>query len=68
MCKSAALVALALLLSACAGHATGPSPIFEQADTHQIPNVTNEGFYDGGVFDQDAVRLERGRPSLSPSL
>lgn len=61
---AAILAAVAPLLTACAGHPTAPNPVFEQADIDQIPNVTNEGFYDGGVFDQDAIRLERGRPSL----
>lgn len=55
---------LALFLAACAGY-PGPQTA-ENATTADmvdtIPGVTNDGFYDGGVFDQDMLDLEPLRP------
>lgn len=48
---------LCLVLSGCGG-VVGAEWSTEQdayADDDPTPNVTNDGFYDGGVFDQDML-------------
>lgn len=58
------ILLIALSLTGCAGyHGTQTAEIDSTADMNDsIPTVTNDGFYDGGVFDQDLVDLEPSRP------
>lgn len=56
------LVLLTVLLSGCGGHNSASWSRSEEAylGDSPTPNVTNDGFYDGGVFDQDEISRDPG--------
>jgi len=60
----AILAVVIILLAGCVGFETGQGPGDQDAyfDDDPTPNVTNDGFYDGGVFDQDMLDREPGQP------
>lgn len=59
-----ALLFAALSLSGCAGYHGPQMPeLATSADmVDTFPAVTNDGFYDGGVFDEDLVDIAPLRP------
>lgn len=58
------ILVIALSLTACAGYdGTLTAEIDTTSDMNDsIPTVTNDGFYDGGVFDQDLLDMAPLRP------
>lgn len=63
--RCAPLVLLSMApLAACAGYETGSQLVNAAADP--APAVTNDGFYDGGVFDQDEFNPEPGETTRQP--
>lgn len=58
------ILLITLSLVACRGyHGTQTAEYDTTADLNDsIPTVTNDGFYDGGVFDQDLLDIEPMRP------
>lgn len=65
MHPSLAAVLAALFLTGCAGyHGTQTVEHPTTADmVSTFPSMTNDGFYDGGVFDEDLVDLDPIRPN-----
>lgn len=65
MTMASITLAACLLLGGCAGSgSTGHSAEFPDFGdfNDQLPVVTNDGFYDGGIFDQDMMDMEPSRP------
>jgi hypothetical protein len=60
------ILALATIsaLASCRGFEPGPQEARTRADP--VPQVTNDGFYDGGVFDQDLINPEPGTITRQP--
>lgn len=58
-------VLIVAALAACSpGYDPGGPEIADAYHTDDpIPFITNDGFYDGGVFDQDMLDLEPNRPN-----
>ncbi len=51
-------------IAACAGYETNSQLV--NAGFDPAPAVTNDGFYDGGVFDQDEFNPEPGETTRQP--
>ncbi|MEW5727847.1 MAG: hypothetical protein AB1918_08485, partial [Pseudomonadota bacterium] len=58
------LLLSAATLTGCTAYETNSQLVTAPADP--VPVVTNDGFYDGGVFDQDLLNPEPGEITREP--
>lgn len=51
------------LMAGCRGYSPGPDPTTETASLFAgpLPSYSNDGWYDGGMLDQDLTNTEPGR-------